>query len=192
MTTSIATIKEEDLVIFKEDNSSLLEQDVPMNIFRYKLTDPTIETIYRFAKVHQYDSRENFKEAWLKWIDDHSDMVEEETRRLNNLGYHGDVLQKMFKSARYYFRNKSTDKKEPVRRRGYITCSKKILFAIEKHIQECIRSGLKPSDSFEDFCQLNAHLIQEELKCFRERCDLTQKLKKTYKNRYFRIITSNR
>ena len=86
---------------------------ININIYRYKFSDGFTKELYRFSKIHQYDHRTDFKEAWLCWIDTEDEIVNEEIRRLNNLGYTGNVLDKMFKSARYYFRKKSSEKKEP-------------------------------------------------------------------------------
>jgi hypothetical protein len=167
------------------------------NIFRYKLTEEAMEALYRFAKVHQYDARDDFKEAWTKWTETHLDLVELETRRLSNLGYHGDVTQKMFKSARYYFRTKTTEKKEPVQRKGYIGCSRRLLVAMETHIEAGMNAigSFKPSDGFDDFCRQNVELLKEEMATLGqanngEVGEVEQKIKKTYKNRYFRVMTN--
>ncbi len=80
-------------------------------IYRYKFTEDFMVDLNKFAKIHQYDDRKDFKEAWLTWVEDNKDIVDEEIHRLLYLGYEGDILDKMFKSARYYFRKKSTEKK---------------------------------------------------------------------------------
>ena len=99
----------------KDDISLLRENNI--NIFRYKFTEEFTIELYKFSKIHQYDHRSDFKEAWNIWTEENEDLVDEEIRRLSNLGYDGDILDKMFKSARYYFRKKSTEKKEPQKRR---------------------------------------------------------------------------
>ena len=88
----------------------------------------------KFAKIHQYDHRKDFKEAWEIWVEENDDIVQEEVDRLNNLGYDGDILDKMFKSARYYFRKKSTEKKVPQKRRSYVGIQSALLEAMDKHI----------------------------------------------------------
>ena len=90
------------------------------NIYRYKFTEDFMGELFTFSKVHQYDHRKDFKEAWLAWVDTNEDIVNDEIHRLTRLGYDGDILDKMFKSARYYFRKKSTEKKAPVQRRDYV------------------------------------------------------------------------
>ena len=40
------------------------------NIFRYKFSDDFIGELFKFSKIHQYDHRADFKEAWKIWLDD--------------------------------------------------------------------------------------------------------------------------
>ena len=70
-------------------------------IFRYKFTEEFMGELYKFSKIHQYDERNDFKEAWNLWKQDNDEIIDEETNRLKRLGYNGDVIDKMFKSGRY-------------------------------------------------------------------------------------------
>jgi hypothetical protein len=167
---------------------------VNYNIYRFKFTNEFTDELYKFSKIHQYDHRKDFKEAWDNWIEDNDGLVSEEVRRLNNIGYDGDILDKMFKSARYYFRKKSTEKKAPVQRRNYIGSNKDFLEAIDNHIKSKLSDpDYKPSDGFDDFCKINIELLKEEVQTlcnngFTDSNEIKQKIKKTYKNRYFLII----
>ena len=76
-------------------------------IYRYKFTEDFMNELFNFSKIHQYDDRKDFKEAWELWLVDNEEIVIDEEIRLINLGYVGDVRDKMFKSARYYFRKKN-------------------------------------------------------------------------------------
>lgn len=166
--------------------------DAPnVNIYRYKFTDDFTTELFKFSKVHQYDHRKDFKDAWNVWLEDNDDMVHDEIRRLLNLGYDGNILDKMFKSARYYFRKKGTEKKAPAERRQYIGVQKDLLDAMDNHITAKInRNDCKPSESFDDFCKTNITILQEEI-CILVKNGITntaeikEKIKKTYKNRYF-------
>ena len=149
--------------------------------------------MFRFSKIHQYDHRKDFKEAWLGWLDENETFVDIETRRLINVGYEGDVKDKMFKSARYYFRKKSTVKKEPIQRRSYIATRKEFIDAIDAHIKTMTKSVIKPSDGYDDFCQNNKEIMNEEVEFLRingftDSTDIKNKFKKTYKNRHFLIV----
>jgi hypothetical protein len=44
----------------------------------------------------------------------------------------------MFKSAKYYFRKKSTEKKDPAKRRTYINVDKELINAMDNHINASI------------------------------------------------------
>jgi hypothetical protein len=118
----------------------------------------------------------------------------EEYRRLKELGYDGDIFDKMFKSARYYFRKKSTEKKEPAKRRIYVGSQKDLLEAMDEHIKSNISSGdFKPSDGFDEFCKQNVGLLKEEIAVLcraglTDSNEIKAKIKKTYKNRYFLTI----
>ena len=111
------------------------------------------------------------------------------------MDYNGDVLDKMFKSARYYFRKKSTVKKEPQQRRNYIGVQKDLLDAMDEHIISNINNKeYKPSEGFSIFCKETIELLQEEVnrlcKCgFTDHVEIKTKIKKTYKNRYFMLVT---
>lgn len=169
--------------------------EINVNIYRFKFTEEFANEIYNFSKIHQYDHRKDFKEAWQIWLEDENEIVTNEIRRLNNLGYDGDVLDKMFKSARYYFRKKSTEKKAPIQRRVYKGVQKNLLEAMDNHIRLHINDiDYKPSDGFDSFCKECIDLIKAEVNqlCQNGLTDSNQiknKIKKTYKNRYFLLIS---
>lgn len=167
--------------------------DDNINIYRYKFTVEFTEELFKFSKIHQYDHRKDFKEAWEVWTENNSELVDTEVRRLTNLGYDGDILDKMFKSARYYFRKKSTEKKEPVKRRIYVGSQKELLDAMDDHIKTNLSKDFKPSDGFDEFCKENIDLLKEQVKqlCqagITDSNEIKAKVKKTYKNRYFLAI----
>ena len=166
-----------------------------INIYRYKFTDEFTNELFKFSKIHQYDDRKVFKEAWNIWIENNDNLVNSEYRRLKELGYDGDIFDKMFKSARYYFRKKSTEKKEPTKRRIYVGTQKDLLEAMDEHISSNINSGnFKPSDGFDEFCKQNVSLLKEEVNVLcrsgmNNPDEIKAKIKKTYKNRYFLAIS---
>ena len=179
-------LREEDTV--EEKNTKL---NAP--IFRFKFTEEFMEDLYKFAKIHQYDHRKDFKEAWQIWLEENEDIVQEEADRMHYLRYDGDVLDKMFKSARYYFRKKSPIKAEPKQRRQYISVSHELLEAMDMHIRTNIGSNdYQPKTGFIDFYEANKRIIMQTFKSFFEQnikdSEFIQtKLKKTYKNRYFML-----
>lgn len=163
--------------------------DVSFIIYRFKFTEDFMTELYKFSKIHQYDDRKDFKEAWKIWTEENDDIIELEMCRMLRLGYNGDVLDKMFKSARYYFRKKGTEKKEPKQRRQYISVSKELLEAMDNHIET---NSFQPKDGFIDFCKNNEFILKESISLIFEQGSkdkdlIEDKIKKTYKNRYFMI-----
>ena len=176
--------------IAKHDDS-----EITVNIFRFKFTHNFTVELYNFSKIHQYDHRKDFKSAWENWIEENKELVCEETKLLVSLGYEGDVEDKMFKSARYYFRKKSTEKKEPQDRKTYIGVKKELLEKMDEHINKNINTNnYSPAEGFLDFCKINGELLQEEVSRLykngiKDSTEIKNKIKKTYKNRYFMFIS---
>ena len=164
------------------------------NLFRFTFTSEVIEEIDRFAKVHRYDERRAFKDAWTKWLEepDINTIITEEVQRLTSTGYEGDVLDKLFKSARYYYRKKSDEVKEPVQRKEYVGFSKVFLVSMDVHIKGIMQDGVSPAEAFIKFCTESKPAILTEIQTSKT-CnnmnadDLTEKLKKTYKNRHYKL-----
>ena len=179
------------------DTSKKEDNNVP--IYRYKFTPNIVDLLTEFGKTHQYDPKKVYKDAWNEFIINNNEVLEREERRLNSLGYEGDCYDKMYKSARYYFRKKSLTKKEPKQRRKYISCDRDMLDAMDEHINNGINNqgnNFKPSDGYDDFVTSNQNIVVEEItrmieNGFTEKTAIIKKIKKTYKNRYFQIIRSD-
>ena len=187
---TLSDTKESEIIY----NKSNKFENTDINIYRYKFTDDFTGELFKFSKIHQYDHRKDFKEAWKIWLEENEFIIEDEVRRLHNLNYDGDVQEKMFKSARYYFRKKSTEKKAPVERRVYVSVQKDLLDAIDEHINLQIKNdNYKPSQGFDEFCKNNIELLKNEVNILcknglTDSNEIKKKIKKTYKNRYFLII----
>ena len=177
----------------------LLEEDIEKitdrTIYRFKFTEDFMAELYKFAKIHQYDHRKDFKEAWTKWTDENDEIITNETERLLALGYkdEANIDDKMFKSARYYFRKKSPVKPEPKQRRQYISVDPELLAAIDEHI--IVNNECKPEAAFVLFCKDNEQILRQSIGqiCSQGINDaqlIQQKIKKTYKNRYFLLLNS--
>jgi len=176
-------------------DSEINDNDIDVGIFRFKFTDAIMEQLSQFAKIHQYDDRHTFKEAWIAWLDENDEAVAKEINRLETLGYDGDIIDKMFKSARYYYRKKSTEKKAPKERRQYVSVTRELLDAMDSQIKKAIvsDSNFKPQNGFINFCNSNREVLQEAVAKLCESGitsseDIQTKVKKTYKNRYFMIV----
>jgi hypothetical protein len=160
--------------------------------YRYKFSAGFLANLKEFSRIHRFDDTQAFKDNWEEWCKNNKLIIENESNRLKNTGYEGDVLVKMYKSARYYFKNKSTEKKQAKKRRQYIGLEPEFRDAIDEHIEGVsIRQELKPQDGFINFLDNTkyANIIRLE-KLRLESYDFTKeqinaKFKKTYKNRYF-------
>jgi hypothetical protein len=181
----------------KDLDTEELDETGNVTIFRFKFTEEFMAELYSFSKIHQYDARKDFKEAWELWTEANSDIIESEEQRLLRLGYDGDTLDKMFKSARYYFRKKSPIKVDPKKRRPYINVTHDILTAMDTHITNNIGTAdYQPKNGFVSFCIKNETLLKQTIsKIFeqgiKDAATIQEKLKKTYKNRYF-LITNKK
>ena len=150
-------------------------------VFRHKFCPDTIQELSRFASVHKYDDRKQFKRAWTEWIEQNQDLVQREKQRHEESQYTGDVVEKMFTSVRYYFRKK-TEKETSPKARTYEKTDKEWRQFVDRHLAELFqRSHFKPSDGFRDFYEQNREKIQNE------GMD-KDRIKKTYKNRYYLFL----
>jgi len=163
-------------------------------VYRFKFTDGVTRSIYEFAKLHQFDDRATYKEAWKDWLDTHEDEVRCECRRLTELGYDGNIENKMYKSGRYYFRTKSSDEVEPKERRTYVPTSSDLIESMNAHIKMHYNSPeYTPALGYDDFCRSYKHELAQEIaylgrQGITESREISAKIKKTYKNRYFQFI----
>ena len=163
-------------------------------IFRFKFSDEFNSQLLSFSKLHQHDERKTYKDNWTNWISN-NEFVENESIRLRQLGYNGNVLDKMYKSGRYYFRNK-TPKKEPKQRRVYISIDSDIIESMDIYLLHAVsQENFKPSTNFEIYKHINEELIKVETERFTimglNKTDIENKLKKTFKNRHFLLINQN-
>ena len=175
-------------------------------VFRFKFSDDVVDELTTFAQTHKYDDRSDYKEAWTKWTQDNNDIISRENTRLKQLGFEGDLIDRMYKSSRYYYRNKTTEKQEPVSRRKYVGIGNEILSKMDTQIKtyfmlfdgedekqgdiEGEKIKKTPANGYTLFCEEHNSEITETISRLQEggmtHEDVTLKLKKTYKNRYYR------
>ena len=188
-------------------NTEASKQKKP--IFRFNLSNEMVDALLDFSKTHQFDDRHSYTDAWNEWKNaPHiSKMLADEIERLQNLDYRGSaesIENKIFKSGRYYFRNKSFVKVHPKPRGKYISVSKELICAMDEHIARRINNGgnndgqflsspASPADLFSEFCKRCVDILKKEidrlidLEPFSEDPALIiSQIKKTYKNRAFR------
>ena len=161
-----------------------------INTYRYKFSDEFQNHLKEFSNIHRWDSASDFKESWKEWIKEHKNIIELEKNKLIKNGYKGNVLEKMYKSARYYFKNKSDKKSEPKKRRKYIRLDPDLLECMDLHIVRNILD--KPEIAFNKFMEIGTaekYIANEKEKITQfKNEDFDLKIKKTYKNRFYNII----
>lgn len=177
-------------------NTTTTEVTTNSKTYRFNFRNDFIQILYEFSKIHQYDSRVDFKESFNNWVSDNQDIIDKEILYLASNGYNGDIKSKMYKSARYYFRKKPIQHDNPNTikiqiRKKYIGNSIDFIHLIDTHL---CRFSIKPDLSFNQFTEIYTNEINEELHSLRslhpEFTELTDneiistKIKKTFKNRY--------
>ena len=205
------TIPKDAILSKVEDNI----QDIQMKTFHYKFSDNIIDLLSYFAKLHRFDDRKIFKESWNDWVKEESISIQlnDEIKRISNMGYKGNILDKMFKSTRYYYLTKKEEQSEKKDRKKYVRFSEEMLKIMDNHIMEQLQNHIKkekrnnnqddigiiqvsPCDAYFHFCENNKLQIENEIKQIihqndiSEKNELSNKFKKTYKNRYFKITKS--
>lgn len=163
------------------------------NVFRFNLAANIVDVVTEFAKTHEHDCNADYKEAWALWCDENEELIRMETGRLTGIGYGGDVVDKMYKAGRYYFRTKKTKKTKPKTRRNYISLDGALISKMDEHIAKNIgREDFTPAHGFNLFEKAEAKDINDEITRLNEetkdddvQVEMAQKIKKTYKNRYF-------
>ena len=165
--------------------------------FRHKFSDEFVNEIFAFSKIHQYDARKIFKEEWNKWIEtiEIQSLVNIEKKNLSKNGFIGDVMDKIFKSARYYYRKKSNIEKPAKERKEYTGLSKDFLKSMDNEIEKQIITNKAPAEAYEEYVKCNKESFETEFIALNEKIaktniqiemeEFTQKIKKTYKNRYY-------
>jgi hypothetical protein len=157
-------------------------------IYRFKFSEEFLDILVEFSTIHQHDKSKVFKEAFELFVEKEEEAIALERERLENAGYKGDIIEKMYKSARYYFKNKdrSEDKVNCKKRRVYIKQNKEFIEIIDRNLM--FVADLKPSEAFEEFKEKNKQCFEDECLRIGEYLDKQQtynKIKKTFKNRYF-------
>jgi len=200
---------------------------------RFDYTDEISELLNIFAKEHQNDDRKKFKTEWNEWVkkEDINEKINKEIKRLEKLGLEDDILDRMFKSVKYYYCKKLQNRIKPSSKpksqiKLYTTLSQVILKIMDEHSyiyikketenktnkEENQKNIISPAKAYEDFCNKNRDALLEEIKEYRKKVLLEQKvqkiinkdieiiddrlnpdilsekIKKTYKNRLYLVI----
>ena len=166
---------------------------------RFTLSTEVVNKLNEFARNELTGSmrRSEIDGLWQRFVEANSSLFAEETKRLRNMGYTGELSTKMYRSVLYY-RKPSKDgsdkhvQNEPQERREYIATPGDLLAIMDEHIEmHCFReSPMTPAAGWVDFqTQKGAELeiAQQAItgSDLLSADDALNKLKKTYKNRHF-------
>ena len=159
------------------------KNDVVLQTFNYNFTEKCKQILSTFALEHREDSNKKFKMAWQQFIAETSitEILLNELTTLKNAGYAGDAMEKMYSSARYYYRKKALKDQTmscKKTRKQYESGDSKLLNMVNEHIIGKLFNGgdtsnITPAKAFEDFCDVYENVLDEN------------KYKKIYKNRFF-------
>lgn len=159
--------------------------------YRFKFTQEFDSALAEFSAPFKYNNdRKEFKDAFQRWASQHEKSVSNETARLKDLKYEGDILNKMFVSARYYYRKRTSTRSDPKKRRCYKAVGSSLIQAMDNHLMIQLKkeqTTYKPSDAFQDFYLRNSSVIEEELarQAIIESADKEIRIKKAFKNRCY-------
>lgn len=187
--------------------------NIQFQLHRFDFSEDLANELAYFAKVHHYDDRHTFKEAWTSWLKtpDIDHLLTSELSRLKDNGFEGDAMDKMYKSARYYYRNKSkkdvTDDdmiKKKQKDNKYMGFNSSMLQIIDDDILHqlrlCTSNAATTSSSrvplisqaqaYKQFCETHQREILNEFISLKHKHgelsqNIADKLKKTYKNRFY-------
>jgi len=185
--------------------SALNKMSAP-HIFRYDFSPSFVIELSSFAEIHMNDDRKEYNTAWSEWCEQHDSLVTDEKQRLKQSGYDGDIDDKMYKAGRYYFRKKSKARTAPEtemeilppkkKTKMYVTVQQETLSHMDAHINIYILGhGFSPKVGYENFATEHQNIIASESDNLERKYemssnDIKNKLKKTYKNRYYIITRS--
>ena len=147
-------------------------------VFRFKFHPDINAMLQRFAAVHHGDDLEEFKDSWETLLARYRTAIDIEIQRLQEIGFTGDVENKMFVSVRYYYckqfkigRENNTDDREEqaivqteaadagaadagaadAGKRAYVKIDKDVHEAIERFLAKDNNHTLKPAVAWNNF-----------------------------------------
>ena len=188
--------------------------NIKLQTNRYKFTEEVSDLLCEFVKLHQYEKSKEYKLSWNNWVtqEDVKTTLDDECGRLVKEGQTSDIMDRMYKSSRYYYRKKINKQTvAPKSRKTYKGLSKCILVSMDQHIireingnidmiegSEKVISRFTPAISFNKYCEENPTCVDDLISIPEETAEKRrlqnteslERLKKTYKNRFYKIKMS--
>jgi hypothetical protein len=83
------------------------------SVFRHEFSQDCFALLKQFSLQNMHLPRKEYKSAWEAFATENAELISQEAARLADSGYIGDVLVKMFKTAKYYITKKEKRKTSP-------------------------------------------------------------------------------
>ena len=175
------------------DGLSKPNEEFVLRTFHYSPSEECSRILSQFSKEHCSFKNKQFKSAWEQWIQDANVhiILNAEVDRLVATGYKGDPMEKMYASARYYYRKKALKEDKEIQepekttqRKKYEAPNSLILDQMNKHILEIFAKMNSPEET-SSISPAKAFDLYFEKYDSNDGDVNHEKLKKMYKNRLF-------
>ena len=162
--------------------------------YRFKFNKELLDSIREFSKLHSNDNCDDFLDAFHLWKRVNNEIISLEEKRILDLGFNGNIEEKIYKSARYYFKNKKNTsyKLNKQLKTNYIPRNPVFFKMMETYIN---KNPIKASLLYKEFInetdtnilsEINAEIVR--LKTFElNQTECLQKIKKMFNNAYYKI-----
>jgi len=162
--------------------------------YRFKFNKELLDSIKEFSKLHSNDNCDDFLDAFHLWKRVNNEIISLEEKRILDLGFNGNIEEKIYKSARYYFKNKknTTYKLNKQLKTNYIPRNPVFFKMMETYIN---KNPIKASLLYKEFInetdtnilsEINTEIVR--LKTFElNQTECLQKIKKMFNNAYYKI-----
>ncbi len=173
--------------------------------FRHDFSDAMKANLEQFTQAHHNEPRKQYQQSWNEWTQTHQQIFSKECEALYKQGFEGDPMDKLYKSARYYFRKKTlgtlasqqqTDNKED-KERTYVRIPSKITESMITFIKQSLENStrgtkleLSQQNAFHDYVTQHKELIFTSLVTRRQEKggleeNMDKKLKKAFRNKFY-------
>jgi hypothetical protein len=139
-----------------------------------------------FGQTNKNVERKTFQHKWKEWVIENKVLIEREYINLTEgeqkyLISFDEFEKKIYNSARFYHRKKSSEKtSESVSRKLYEHhFSKEVLKEMDDHILSKSNECISPAKKFDDYIRSQNKLLDIESYVYKN-------MKKVYKNRHYR------
>jgi hypothetical protein len=200
----------------------LQNTNIKIQLTKYAFSDEFSHEIHAFSKEHYQEPLKVFKESWQTWISipDIQTAIQNEIAFIKSKHFSGtddDIMQKIYISARFYYRKKEKKEKKIMgtkvdhddelnhKQKLHVGFSQGFIQFMDTYIQKQIVAAshnkdiikISQKESFQQFTLTHISDIKNELFILKEKydaleqdfvsLDIAQKIKKAYQNRFYTV-----